>query len=143
MFFEVHEGRQSTFLFYERVLKVRACGRRVVNQAMVELDDWRKEYGRLFELLDFADWRELIVLLDKLRGERPQRSRAHTRARKDQQYAQDTFYRAISAIDAWRRTYENVFEHWKHADGRRIIQAIDGVCNPEGGRVLYVWKTDE
>jgi hypothetical protein len=140
--FEVREGRQSKFVPYDRVLKDRACGRRVVNQAMHELDVWRKDYGRLFELLDFADWRDLIVLLDKLRGERPQRSPAHTRARKDRQYAQDTFHQAIAMIDAWRRTYGELFERLKHAGGRKIATAVEEVFNPTGSQVFYVWKTD-
>lgn len=141
--FEVYEGRKSRFISYELVLKNRACGRRVVNQAMDELDAWRKKYGRLFEVLDFADWQKLIVHLDQLRGERPQRSPAYIRARKDRRFAQDTFYEAIAKIDSWRRTYAFLFDRLKHADGRKIAQSVAEVCNPRGGKVIYVWEADD
>jgi hypothetical protein len=96
-----------------------------------------------FERLNFPDWRKLIVLLDKLRGGRPQRSPAHTRARKDRRYARETFHRAIAAIDVWRRTYGDLFERLKHAGGRKIAQAVEDACNPMGSQVFYVWKADE
>lgn len=141
--FEVHNGHKSSFLLYERVLKDRACGRRVINQAMDELDAWRKKYGRLFQLLPFADWRGLIDQLDQLRGGRPKGSLTHARARKDRRYAQETFYQAIAKIDDWRRMYGYLFDRLKHTAGRTIAQAIDEVCNPEGSRVFYVWDADD
>jgi len=137
--FEIHDGRTSRFLSYERVLSDRECGRRVVEQALNEFDAWRKTFGRLFEVLQFAAWRKLIALLDQVRGPRPQRSPAHTRARKDSQYARDKFYEAIAAIDEWRRRYESLFEHLKHAAGRKITRAIDKICHPDDGQVFYVW----
>jgi len=140
--FEVRNGRQSTYVSYEQVLKDRACGRRITEQAMAELDAWRKAYGRLFERLDFSDWREFTALLDEVRGERPKRSPTHAQVRKDRTYARETFYRALTAIDAWGRMYELVFEHWKHADGIRITKAVDKLLNPEGGRILYVWDAN-
>lgn len=140
--FEVRDGRKSRFLSYEQVLKDQASARRVVDQAMEEIDEWRKMYGRLFEILEFADWRALIVLVDQLRGERPKRSLAHARARKDRQYARDTFYEAIAKIDAWQRTYGYLFERLKHAGGCGIAQAVEEACNPKGRHVFYVWETN-
>lgn len=140
--FEIHDGRTSRFFSYERVLNERACGLRVIKQAMTELDAWRKTFGRLFEILQFADWRELIGLLDQVRGQRSQRSPTHSRARKDSRYARDKFYEAIAAIDEWRRRYEDLFEHLKYADGRKVTRAVDKACHPEDGQVFHVWELD-
>lgn len=140
--FEIHDGRTSRFFSYDRVLNDRACGLRVVKQAMTELDAWRKTFGRLFEILQFTDWRKLIGLLDQVRGPCPPRSPSHSRARKDSRYARDKFYEAIAAIDEWRRTYEYLFEHLKHAVGRKVIRAVEKACHPDGGQVFYVWESE-
>lgn len=141
--FEMHDGRKPEFLSYEQVLKDRACGRRVVDQALHELDAWRRKFARLFEVLDFADWRGLIALLDQVRGGRPQRSAAHTRAKQDRRYVRQTFYRASAEIDAWHRTYGYLLERLKHRYGRKMAEAVGQVLHPEGYTVFYAWEADD
>lgn len=141
--FEVRNGGKSKYFLYKQVLENRTCGRRVIRQAMEELDAWRKKYGRLFESLEFADWREFVALLDRLRGDRPPRSAAHSRARRDSQYAQETFYEAMAKIDDWQRRYGYLFTRLKHTEGCRIAEAVGAICNPNGHDKIYVWNADQ
>lgn len=141
--FEIRDGRKSVFVSYEQVLKDRACGRRVVDQAMHELDAWRRKYSRLFEMLDFADWHELIALIDEVRSGRPKRSVTHARAKKDRRYVRQAFYQALATIDAWHRTYGYLFDRLKHRVGRKMAEAVDQALHPEGYSVFYVWEADD
>lgn len=142
LLFEIRDGRRSRFLLYEKVLSDRTCGRRVVAQALQELDDWRHGYARLFEALSFPDWTKFVELLERLRGPLPPRCPAHTRAKKDARYAREKFYEAIAVLDEWRRTYEQLFALLKYTDGVRITKAIDQACRPDGRQTVYLWRND-
>jgi hypothetical protein len=141
LLFEVRDGRRSKYFLYEDVLKNPARSRRVVGHAMDELDAWRKKYRRLLESLEFAAWNELILLLDQVRGDRPRTSRTPARTRRGPRSVREAFHEAVAKIDAWQRTYGFLFERLKHAEGRKISEAVENVLRPRG-QVFYAWAAE-